>query len=233
MTTFVISHGAWGGGWEWTPVAHELRTAGHHVFTPTLTGLGERRHLGVDGVGLSDHVEDLIAVLSFEELDNVVLCGHSYSGMVITQVADRLAERIRLLVYLDAVVPHDGQALLDLMPDDLAAELRNSTKDGGIPIPSEFLPPRGSLPEERRTAYIERLGPQPAETFNEPVRLSGASDDVTRAYVRCTTDDDMAPFGDMAREAGWLCREIPTPHDLQLFDPAGVAAVLAEVSHGS
>ncbi len=121
MATFVIVHGAWGGGWEWTPVAGLLRQRGHDVFTPTLTGLGERTHLGRD-IGLADHIADVMAVLEFEALRDVVLCGHSYGGMVVTGVADRVADCIRQLVYLDALVPTHGQAVLDLVPDEFAQE---------------------------------------------------------------------------------------------------------------
>jgi pimeloyl-ACP methyl ester carboxylesterase len=230
MATFVIVHGGWGGGWEWTPVAARLREQGHQVFTPTLDGMGDRRHRGWAGIGLSDHIEDVLAVLEFEQLHDVVLCGHSYSGMVITGVADRDPTRIRLLVHLDAFIPDDGQALLDLVPDDFARLLRESVQDGGIPAPADLLPPPGSLPEDLREGYIERLGPQPADTVIEPVRLSGAIAEVPRAFVRCTDDGDMEPFGERAQAEGWLYRELATPHDLQLFDPAGTAAVLDDLA---
>ena len=100
MSIFVIVHGGFGGGWEWTPVAQLLRERGHSVFTPTLTGMGERSHLG-PRVGLSTHIEDIVAVLEFEDLHNVVLCGASYGGMPITGAVDRASERIALLVYID------------------------------------------------------------------------------------------------------------------------------------
>jgi pimeloyl-ACP methyl ester carboxylesterase len=231
MATFVISHGGWGGGWEWTPVARELRERGHEAFTPTLAGLGERRHRGLAGLGLSDHIEDVLAVLDFEQLDDVVLCGHSYSGMVVTGVADRAPARIRLLVHLDAFTPDDGQALLDLVPEDVARGLRESMDGGGIPAPPDLLPPPGELPEDVRTGYIERLGPQPAATVTDPVHLTGAIDEVPRAFVRCAGGDDMEPFGQRAKAEGWLYREVATPHDLQLFDPVGTAAVLDDLAH--
>ena len=115
MATFVIVHGGFGGGWEWTPVALKLRVQGHVVFTPTLTGMGERVHLGPD-VGLATHVEDVVAMLEFEDLDEVILCGASYGGMPVTGAADRVADRIRLIAYVDALVPADGQSALDLLP---------------------------------------------------------------------------------------------------------------------
>ena len=102
----MIVHGGWGGGWEWAAVARVLRTRGHDVFTPTLTGMGERAHLGRPGIGLATHVEDVVAVLELEDLHDVVLCGHSYGGMPVSGAADLAAERIRLVVYIDALVPY-------------------------------------------------------------------------------------------------------------------------------
>ena len=110
MATFVLVHGAFHGGWYYSRVEADLAAAGHAVFTPTLTGLGERRHLARMSVNLSLHVEDVGALLRYEELVDVILCGHSYGGMVITGVAAAEGERIRTLVYLDAIVPGDGQS---------------------------------------------------------------------------------------------------------------------------
>lgn len=108
MTTFVLVHGAWLGGWAWKHVTPRLRMAGHEVFAPTLTGLGERVHLAHPGVGLETHIQDVVNVLVFEDLQQVTLVGHSYGGIVITSVADRTPERLAQLVYLDAFVPEDG-----------------------------------------------------------------------------------------------------------------------------
>ena len=237
MATFVIVHGGWGGGWEWTEVARKLRARGHAVFTPTLTGLGERAHLG-SNTNLSDHVGDVLAVLAFEQLRDVVLCGHSYGGMVVTGVADRAPDLIRLLIYLDAFVPNDGQALNDLLPDGFGEELLQAADergDGKFPIPPELLPPEGVSPEEVRASYIARLRPHPAATQAEPLRLAGAVNRLPRAYVHCTADPDpdgglMEPFAARARSEGWLYREMPTAHDLHLMDPDGTVAVLDDLA---
>lgn len=238
MATFVIVHGGWGGGWEWTGVARRLRSRGHEVFTPTLTGLGEREHLGKD-VGLSDHVEDVLAVLAFEELGDVVLCGHSYAGMVVTGVADRVPERIRLLVYLDGFVPRDGESLLDLVPEDFGQAIAEAAKahDGGasVPMPPELLPPEGSSPEEVRERYIARIRPHPLATMTESIHLTGAVERQARAYVCCTGEIDagndlMEPFAVRARTEEWLYRELPAMHDLQLTDPEATTAVLDDLA---
>ena len=233
MATFVIVHGAWGGGWEWTAVAKKLRERGHDVFTPTLTGLGERAHLGTD-IGLSDHIEDVLAVFAFEELRDVVLCGHSYGGMVITGVADRVPESVRLLTYLDAFVPTDGQAVQDFAPEfvEWLLQIAEERGDGRVPMPQELSPPEGLIPEQRRASYLARVRPHPVGTLTEPVRLSGAVEHLSRAFVRCTgsegvdADESVAPFAARAQSEGWHYQEIATPHDLQLFDPDGTAAVL-------
>jgi pimeloyl-ACP methyl ester carboxylesterase len=240
MTTFVIVHGGWGGGWEWTPVARILRKRGHEVFTPTLTGLGERAHLGYD-IGLSGHIDDVVAVFRFEELRDVVLCGQSYGGMVITGVADRIPASIRLLVYLDAFVPSDGQALQDLVSSEFR-DLIRSVEEGGdstLPYPEELWPPEGSIPEQMRASYIACMLPHPLGTIIEPIRLSGGGDRLPRAFVRCTggehadAETEIAPSADRARKEGWLYRETSTPHDLHLVDPEGTVAVLHELAASS
>lgn len=234
MATFVIVHGGWGGGWEWAPVARKLRASGHEVYTPTLTGMGERSHLATGDIGLDVHIEDVLAVLTFEQLDDVILCGHSYGGMVVTGVADRAPERIRLLTYLDGLVPRDGQSAIDTIPEEFSPIImgpEESRRDGMVPYPAELQPPEGFIDEATRSAYVARMRPQPAATFTEPIRLTGAVDNVPRAFVHCTVQGELlAPFAQRARDEGWLYREIDTEHDLHLLDPAGTVAILDELA---
>lgn len=238
MATFVIVHGGFGGGWEWTSVADRLRRAGHHVFTPTLTGMGERAHLG-PAVGMSTHVQDLVAVLNFEDLSDVVLCGASYGGMSVTGAADRCPHRVGQVIYVDALIPADGQTGLDLLPEVFGDMVRAAVDEHGhgwVPMPSELLPPEGLIPDPERVRYINRLRPQPAATFTEPIRLSGAVERLPRAFVRCTTKvvdfggDPVAPMAARAQSERWPYRELAAPHDPHLFDPAGTAAVLQELA---
>lgn len=235
---FVIVHGGWGGGWEWTPVAQLLRKQGYEAFTPTLAGLGERGHLGPE-VGLSAHVEEIAGLLEFEDLPDVVLCGASYGGMVITGAAELVPERIGLLIYIDAFVPEDGQSTLDFMPEEFAEMLQSVTDERGqgwFPIPEAFLPPRGLISEEERQHYVSRLRDHPAASCSEPVRLSGKVERLQRAYIRCTggeEDPSEDPFDAMAsraRSEGWPYRELALPHDPHLFDPASTAAALSELA---
>jgi len=237
MATFVLVHGGWGGGWEWTPVANALRTRGHDVFTPTLTGLGEREHIRASEVTLSDHIDDVLAVIRFEELDDVVLAGQSYGGMVVTGVADRVPERIRLLVYLDAFAPRDGEAMRDILPPGFAESLVAVGRERGddrAPIPAELLPPDDAQ-DEATARYVARLRPQSTKTFTEAVRLGGRVDHVARAYVRCTGYEDsiMGPFADRARSEGWLYRELDAQHDLHLSDLDGTVDALVDLAQAS
>ena len=238
MSIFVIVHGGFGGGWEWTPVAQLLRGRGHVVFTPTLTGMGERSHLG-PRVGLGTHIDDVVAVLEFEQLHNVVLCGASYGGMAVTGAADRVPERIALLVYLDALVPVNGQSGLDLLPEGFGAVVRAAADEHGhgwVAIPDAVLPPEGLIEDDIRARYIARLRDQPVATFTEPIHLTNAAAHVRRAFIRCTGHeldvggDPIEPMAARARAEGWPYHELSAPHDPHLFDPTATAAVLNELA---
>ena len=140
-------------------MALALRVQGHIVFTPTLTGMGERGHLGPD-VRLATHVEDVVATLEFEDLDKVILCGASYGGMPVTGAADRAPDRIRLIVYVDALVPADGQSALDLLPEGFGDIVRAAADDqryGWAATPPALLPPEGLIPDKDRGRYVARL----------------------------------------------------------------------------
>jgi pimeloyl-ACP methyl ester carboxylesterase len=238
MSIFVIVHGGFGGGWEWTPVAQLLRRRGHTVFTPTLTGMGERSHLG-PRVGLSTHIDDVVAVLEFEQLHDVVLCGASYGGMATTGAADRAPERMALLIYLDALVPLNGQSGLDLLPEGFGAVVRDAADEHGhgwVAIPDALLPPEGLIEDDIRARYVARLRDQPVATFTEPLRLTNGVPGVRRAFVRCTgyeldvAGDPIEPMAARARAEGWPYRELNAPHDPHLFDPTATSVVLEELA---
>ncbi len=243
MATFVIVHGAWGGGWEWSPVADLLRRDGHRAFTPTLTGMGERAHLSPgEPVGLGVHIDDIVAVLEFERLRDVVLCGASYGGLPATGAADRAPDRVRLLVYIDGLVPVPGRPPLDQFPAGFAGLVRDGLAEHGpawrVPMPPglfDALIPAGSVPEAVRQDYRRRIRAHPAATFTEPIVLTSALDSVPRAFVRCTAGewaeqaggDPVAAGAARARDAGWAYREISVGHDPQVFDDEGIARLLA------
>lgn len=246
IATFVIVHGAWGGGWEWTEVARRLRALGHDVFTPTLTGMGERAHLLAGApVGTEVHAADVVNLLELEDLHDVVLCGASFGGMAVTVAADRAADRVRQVVYIDALIPDDGESALDLLPAGFGEMVRAGIAEHGlawrVPMPDELrdaLLPEGSLPDDVRAGYLRRVRDHPAASFVEPVSLSGAADALPRAFVRCTTGDLATGMGEdpieamtaRAIAAGWPYRELAAPHDPQLYNPEGTAEVLDALS---
>ncbi len=188
MKTYVLVHGAWHGGWCWKKVKPLLQAAGREVYTPTLTGLGERAHLLSRQVGLDTHVQDVVGVLEWEDLQDVVLVGHSYGGMVIAGVADRVAERLAHLVYLDSAVPSDGQALLDCVGDRFRADMAEAARSRGEGwrVPPWSAERLGLVDNADAAWVIPKLVPQPYKTFQDPVRFrSPTALALPRTYIHC------------------------------------------------
>jgi pimeloyl-ACP methyl ester carboxylesterase len=234
VTTIVLVHGAWLGGWSWQRVRPLLTEAGCDVFTPTLTGLGDRAHLIEVGIDLDLHIQDIVALLECEDLRDVILVGHSYGGMVITGVADRIPRRLAELVYLDAFVPADGQSLLDLSPPELVAQFREqaSMLGGGWRIPPLPLARWGINRPADLDWLSRRLGPQPLRTFDQRLRLSKQSGDgVQRSYIRCAGYPAFERFGERVREEqGWRYRELSCSHLPMITHPQELARALLELS---
>jgi pimeloyl-ACP methyl ester carboxylesterase len=227
--TYVLVHGAWGGGWAFRTVDSLLTAAGHRVYRPTLTGLGERVHLGTPEVGLSTHVTDIVNVLLFENLRDIVLVGHSYGGMVITGVADRVPERIRHLVYIDALVPEDGESLLTASRgtklEGFARRSVDSAQDGFI-VPT-WVASRSPRPTDVR---------QPVLTFTEPVSFRNpAARRLPATYIltvdagRAEADDDFAAFAQRAKARGWAYRLLRANHLPERSAPKELTALLRQV----
>ena len=213
-----------------------LSNLGHELFTPTYTGVGERVHLATPEVGLETHIADILAVLQFEDLRNVVLIGHSYGGMVATAVADRAPERLGHLVYLDAFVPRDGQALFDLQPADVRAGMREAarTLGDGWRVPPNPLPPDTS---ETDVAWITpRRVMQPIKSFEHRVKLRGAGERSSKTYIFCTRTgpvDIFKPFAQRARsEPGWRYLEMDASHSPHITAPEELAALLNDIAGG-
>lgn len=232
MATYVLVHGAYHGGWCWRDVARDLRARGHEVFAPTLTGLGERSHLLTPMVSLSTHIEDVVNVLAWEDLRDVVLVGHSYGGMVVTGVAERMADRIADIVYLDAIVPQDGQSALDVQPPGRAEWMAERARDNGglagAPVSADVY----GVSEPGARAWVEgKCTPHPFATFSEKIRLSGGPADrvARRLYILCTDPplEYMRGFYDLARDKGWDTLEMQTGHDAMVTEPAKLAEILA------
>ena len=186
MTTFILLHGAWGGGWQWRDVAVHLRNAGHTVFTPTLTGLGERSHLIQREVDLDTHIRDIERVITYEMLEDFALVAHSYGGMVATAIADAMPERLRALIYIDAALPRDGEAMLDIV----SAERKRTVirlaeeKGDGYRVPETLVLETGIADKAVREDFLKRMCPHPLGALQQPIRLRGDFAKVPRkAYV--------------------------------------------------
>jgi pimeloyl-ACP methyl ester carboxylesterase len=244
---FVLVHPAWLGGWCWRKVTPLLRDRGHDVYTPTLTGLGERAHLANPEISLATHVEDVVNVLEFEDLHRVILVGNSSGGMVITGVADRVPTRLAQVVYLDAFVPGDGQSLVDLLPPDRRQAMENLVKVEGqgwllprfAPLPPEKIlrDSWGVTSDDDVSWALARLRPTPFRHFIDPVNLTKpAAADVGRVFIRCQQflpgkhpafDRHLA----MARQTpGWRAHAIETPHLPYVTHPAALADVLLDLA---
>jgi pimeloyl-ACP methyl ester carboxylesterase len=230
MATFLVAHGAWSAGWGWKKMRPLLRARGHELFAPTYTGLGERVHLAGPQVELATHIADILGVLQFEDLRDVVLIGHSYGGMVATGVADRAPERLAQLVYLDAFVPRDGQCLFDLLTSETRARMYEAarTVGDGWRVPSNPLPPDTCAED---IAWITpRRVMQPLRTFEQPVHLTGAGTPLPKTYIYClrpTPGDVFRQFAQRARtEHGWRYCEIDASHSPHITAPETLATLL-------
>jgi pimeloyl-ACP methyl ester carboxylesterase len=232
MKTFLVAHGAWSAGWAWKKLHPLMSAAGHRLLTPTYTGLGEREHLANQSNDLETHIQDLLSVIRYEELRDIVLIGHSYGGMVATGVADRARDRIAQLIYLDAFVPQDGQACLDLIPSDRRHRMLESVQAGdGWRVPPNPSPADTSEADLKWIA--ERRLPQSVKCFEMALRLR--NDDLTlpRSYVYCTRvapGDFFRPFAERAKsERGWRYYEIDASHSPFITAPETFAALLGTI----
>ena len=235
MTDFVLVHGTWGGGWQWRPVAERLRARGHHVFTPTLTGLGERAHLVTPATSLDTHVDDIANVIAWEELRDIALVGTSYGGLVIAGVADRMPERIRSLVFLDAALPHEGKSMLDLVPTERRATVERLARaeGGGLLVPASLVLDTGIVDERGRAAYLARMSPHPLRSLQHPVRLAGRWLDVpNKVYVLASlkpTHHFVEYYEWASRTPGWSVRKIASNHFPMTTMPDETATLLMEL----
>jgi pimeloyl-ACP methyl ester carboxylesterase len=233
--TYVLVHGAWHGGWCWTRVAERLAAAGHRVYTPTQSGLGERRHLLSAAVTPDTFIDDIANVIEAEELCDVILVGHSFGGLAISGVADRMPERLRRLVFLDAGLPESGKSSFDNMASEVREARIKAAQafSGGLSMPP---PPAAAFgvtdPED--AAWVERrLTPHPIATYSLPLVLKHPlGNGVPATYIRCTDPgySNTAKAADYARShSDWQYLEIHTGHDAMVTAPAELAEMLLAV----
>ena len=234
MATFVLVHGAWHGGWCWSRVAKPLRQQGHIVFTPTLTGVGERAHLLAPTIDLITHVRDIVAVVEAEELDKVVLCGHSYGGMVITGVADTVTTRIDALVYLDAFLPEPGQSMADLLPPERRQAILESA--GGswmMPSPTAAFF-KVAKPDDQ--AWVDRrTTPHPGATMRQPLQHARPWERVRkRVFVEAEgyRPSSFTPIAARLRQdPSWDVIGVPCGHDVMVDMPDRLVQILLAAAH--
>jgi pimeloyl-ACP methyl ester carboxylesterase len=219
-STFILIHGAWHGGWCWQRVAENLQRAGHTVFAPTLSGVGERSHLAGSKINLTTHVLDVVNEVTWKDLNNIVLCGHSYGGMVITGAAELIHARIASIVYVDAFIPNDGESLNDA---------------AGVEWPATGMIP--SLTAEQFNvnaadrAWVDgKLTPQAGACFSEKLPLTGAAFQVPkRTYIQARVS--LLPafpntYARLSKTPGWKTYEIDGGHDVMIDRPAELAELL-------
>jgi pimeloyl-ACP methyl ester carboxylesterase len=234
MSTFLICHGAWSAAWAWKKVRPLLRAAGHEVFTPTYTGLGERAHLVSRSITLETHVADVLGVIDCEDLNDIVLVGHSYGGMVVTGVADRVGDRIAKLVYIDAFVPSHGQSLFDMLPP---AEGARRLQDAGAHGAGWLLPPNPTPPDTspEDVAWVTaRRRWQPVACFTQPLLLKNPASSPPRSYIYCTRLGPADSFSQFARrfrsDPAWRFFELDASHSPNVTAPEALVRLLDQIA---
>lgn len=236
MATYVLVHGGGHGGWCYQPVARRLRAKGHEVYTPTLTGLGEREHLLSPAVDLEMHVTDVVQVLRFEDLRDVILVGHSYGGMVITGVADRATDRVGHLVFLDAATPENGQSLVDVAgPVILAARESARTVDGIelVLFPGEDPMSFYGVTDPEQIAWMKpKLTPHPWKCFEQKLVLGDESAlrRIPQTHIVCTETLPVRDVPELERRSQGRVWDVDTGHDLMISEPAAVAERLLRLA---
>jgi pimeloyl-ACP methyl ester carboxylesterase len=229
--TFMLVHGAWHGGWCWRRVADRLRLDGHTVFTPTLTGLGERSHLLRPGIDLATHVADVVGVMRWERLSDVVLCGHSYGGFVISGVAEEMPALIRSMVFLDAFLPGTGDTIQKVTGPVIQDAIRAAGQRGELGVPPRSAETFGVNEADRQ--WVDSLCvPQPIDTFTSPITLTGARERISRkTYIRAkgyhNPSFDRA-FAAVQSDPSWHCHQVPCGHDVMVDMPDRLTELLLQ-----
>ena len=231
--TYILVHGAWHGSWCWNRVRAALQSAGHNVLTPTLTGLAERSHLNSPLVDLSTHIADIVNLIKWEELSDVVLCGHSYAGCVIIGAADQIPDRIRALVFLDAFVLEDGESLKDIVPAEVARAIGDQVKATGEgwkvnPIPAQIL----GVNDPHDVAWVDRkCTPQAIGTFEERIKLTGKFQQIQDIAYLFPTEchPHLVVSHERAKAKGWKAHTIDnSAHEFMIDRPEALVELLLE-----
>jgi pimeloyl-ACP methyl ester carboxylesterase len=225
--TFLLVHGAWSGGWDYARVDASLRTKGDIVYRPTLTGLGERVHLSNENINLSTFITDIVNVIRYEDLHNVILVGHSFGGMVISGVAEQVPDRISQLIYLDAMVPNDGESARDVCGPLWDGLIAPHVKDSLVlyPFGTASATPPGDVP-------------QPLKTYTEPLKINNPLvKKIPSAFIVMTKSGKSSSLNDQlglnkARDRGWKIYQLEGGHYAMREQPDKLVEKLEEVLRG-
>jgi pimeloyl-ACP methyl ester carboxylesterase len=230
--TFLVCHGAWSAGWAWKKLHPLMAARGHCLVTPTCTGLGERAHLANPSIDLETHIQDVLNVIKYEDLRDIVLVGHSYGGMVATGVADRARDRSKQLIYLDAFAPNEGQCLLDFLSESERQRMLQLAKSGdGWRVPPNPTPP--DTPPADLEWLTERRVHMPIKCFEARLKLHGGDLILPRSYIYATRSAPGDTFGPIARRAksmaGWNYHEIDASHSPNVTAPDALMKLLQKI----
>jgi pimeloyl-ACP methyl ester carboxylesterase len=231
--TFLLVHGVWHGGWCWQRVAAQLRGDGHAVFTPTLTGLGERSHLLAPGIDLATHIADIVNVMKWERLRDVVLCGHSYGGFVISGVAEEMAAAIRSIVFLDAFLPGSGDTIQKVTGPAVQDAIRIARQRGELGVPPRPAEAFGVNAADRQ--WVDSLCvPQPIGTFTSPIAVTGAREKIARkTYIRAegyhNPSFDRA-WATVRSDPSWRWHTVACGHDVMVDMPERLSELLLQAA---
>jgi Alpha/beta hydrolase family len=233
MTSFVLVHGGWHGGWCWERVVPLLTAAGHDVATPTLAGLGDRAAQASPDIGIDTHAAEIEHAVR-RAREPVVLVTHSYSGAPAEVAAPRLVDRLMRIVHLDSFALEDGEAIFDTFPPPVRDAILAQVAATGSGWKVDPLPPGllGLVTAEDIAFVMPRLTPQPLRTMQEPVTIASGAEDVPRTYVECMIGAETKPFGffaDRARARGWDSRSLDTGHEVMITDAEILARLLVEL----
>jgi pimeloyl-ACP methyl ester carboxylesterase len=225
---FLLVHGGMVGGWCWKKVRHCLEGKGHVVWTPTLTGLGERKHLSHPGVDLELHINDIVNMISYEDLSDIILVGHSYGGMVITGVADRVPQKINRLIYLDALIPQNGESMFDIVDPKIISYLTNAAQAEGdgwqVPPP----PPQSyNFDDPEDTKWVtSKSTPHPLKSFEQRLSLQNSPKAFPKHYIKCLRDHSLDSMLERAKNMGFTCSLIDSGHFPMITEPEKLCTLL-------
>lgn len=230
--TFVLVHGAYGGGYVWKYIAARLRARGHHVFTPTLTGLGDKSHLMSKDIRLETHIMDIVNLIKWEELRNVTLVAHSYGGWPVSAVPEHVGEAIGSIVFLDAFMPRNGQTGLDLNSPPSREAVLDAITRGEVSRPATPSTSR-RMSEADREWLQAKATPQPIGVSLDPIKLSGARDRIAKkAYIRARgfANPNFDSFYDICKAEGWSVFDLPSGHNVQVEMPDQLTDILLTIA---